>query len=111
MLLVNLLSNCPKCSEGKIFKGTISLNRYCQVCKTSFYVDKIGDAVTWITTFLLSILVVPLAFYIDFKFDFSLLILVFLITLIILLLTIMILRISKYMLIVRLIKLETNETE
>ena len=101
--------NCPKCSRGKIFKGIVTLNRNCKECKTNFNINKIGDAAIWITTFFLSILSIPIAYFIDYTFQFSILELVFYMALIILLLTILVLRVSKYILIIKLIKLEFDE--
>ena len=104
-----MFGNCPKCYIGKVFKGIVALNRNCKECKTNFYTNKIGDTAIWITTFCLSMLSIPIAYFIDYTFQFSLLELVFYMSLIILLLTILVLRVSKYILIIKLVKLEFDE--
>ena len=105
--LRNLSFNiCPNCLRGKLFKGLVSLNQNCKVCEASFHERKIGDAAAWISTFLLCILSVPLALILNLYLSISLLYQFLLMTVVILILTPILLRITKYLLIKKIIKLE-----
>ena len=87
----------------------MTIHKECKSCKTSFHADKIGDGASWLTTFFLCLFTVPAAYYLDKKLELSLSELAFSFTLLILILSILFLRISKYFLISRIIKLEYDE--
>jgi len=87
----------------------VSLHKECKSCKISFHADKVGDGASWLTTFFLCIFLVPVAYYLDRRLELSLIELAFSFTLLILILSIIILRICKYFLISRIIKLEYDE--
>ena len=105
----SIFNNCPHCSKGKVFEGWISLNNHCKECNINFKIYNVGDGAAWITTFILSIVSLPLAFFLDYTLKISLTKLVFFMTIIILLLSIVLLRISRYLLIKKMIDLEYNE--
>ena len=97
---------CPNCLRGKVFKGLISLNKHCKACNISFEEKQIGDAASWISTFLLCILSIPLALILNLHLNISILSLFLLMTVVILILTTILLRITRYLLIKKIIKLE-----
>ena len=105
LLLTIPFSNCPKCSRGKVFKGIITLNKNCKFCKTDFCANKIGDFAIYLTIFLLSILIIPISYFIEYNFSFSLFKLFFLLALIIFLLAFLSLRVCKYILVIKILKL------
>ena len=55
--------------RGKVFKGIISLNKYCEECNVIFDEDKIGDGASWISTSLLCLLSLPLALLFNFYLE------------------------------------------
>ncbi len=105
------LNNCPNCLRGKVFKGIISLNNYCEECHVIFDEDKIGDGASWISTSLLCLLSLPLALLFNFYLNVSMLTLFSLMTVVILVLTTILLRITRYLLIKKFIKLENEKNK
>ena len=103
------LNNCPNCLRGKVFKGIISFNHYCKECHINFEEDKIGDGATWISTFLLCLLSIPLALFFNFYLNVSLHTLFLLMTVVILILTTILLRLTRYLLLKKIIKLENEK--
>ena len=87
----------------------MSLHKECKSCKISFHADKVGDGASWFTTFFLCIFLVPVAYYLDRRLELSLIELAFSFTLLILILSTLLLIISKYYLISRILKLEYDE--
>ena len=67
-MLTGLFNKCPSCHNGLIFKSIFRLNEKCQFCNFKFGLERIGDLIAWIASFLLSIAIVPLVL----KFKFSL---------------------------------------
>ena len=78
----------------------------CEVCGINFNTNKIGDAVAWITSFLLSFFSLPLAIFLDYKFQLTLIQLSFVMALIILMFTIFLLRIITYLFVKRMMSVE-----
>ena len=109
-IVVNfLLNNCPNCLQGKVFKGIISLNSNCNKCNISFDENKIGDGATWISSSILCLLSIPSVLLFNFYLNISLLYLLLLMTVVILVLTTILLRITRYLLIKKIIKLENGK--
>ena len=108
-LLTIPFGNCPKCSKGKVFRGIISLNGDCKFYKIDFNANKIGGSAIYLTTFLLSILIIPTSYFIEYNFNLSLFKLFFLLALIIFLLNLLLLRVCKYILVIKILKLEYDK--
>lgn len=70
-MLTGLFNKCPSCNNGLIFENFLKLNEKCQVCDFKFGLERIGDLIAWITSFLLSIAIVPLVLVLEFKFRLS----------------------------------------
>ena len=68
-MLTGLFNKCPSCHSGLIFKNIFKLNERCQICSFKFNLERVGDLIAWITSFLLSIAIVPLV--LEFKFSLS----------------------------------------
>ena len=108
-LFANFLNNCPVCSKRKVFKGLVSLQKECKLCKVSFHAYQVRDAASCITTFFLCLFTVPVSFILARKLQLSIIELAFSFTLLILILSTLLLIISKYYLINRILKLEYDE--
>ncbi len=70
-MLTGLFNKCPSCHNGLIFKSIFRLNEKCQFCNFKFGLERIGDLIAWIASFLLSIAIVPLVLVLEFKFSLS----------------------------------------
>ncbi|MGB4100473.1 MAG: DUF983 domain-containing protein [Alphaproteobacteria bacterium] len=54
-----LICRCPRCGEGKLFKGFLDLGARCTVCGLEFSKADAGDGPAFFLIFILGILVVP----------------------------------------------------
>ena len=70
-MLIRSLNKCPLCENGLIFENLIKLNKQCKFCKYSFSMEGIGDLVSWITSFLVSVIIIPLVLILEFNFNLS----------------------------------------
>ena len=108
-LFANFFKYCPICSKRKVFKGLVSLQKECKLCKVIFHAYQAGDTASCIATFFLCLFTVPVSFILDRKLQLSIIELAFSFTLLILILNTLLLIISKYYLINRILKLEYDE--
>ncbi|MAJ23924.1 MAG: hypothetical protein CMP36_00280 [Rickettsiales bacterium] len=98
-------NKCPNCKIGKVFKGIIKLKSKCNECNLNFNAEKIGDGASWITTFFICFIVVPVLFFVEINFGIHTYIYLTIVLPLILLLSILLLRIFRYILIKRYYKL------
>ena len=69
ILRAALLCRCPRCGEGKVFKGLLTLRPACPVCGLDFSQADTGDAGAVGVIMLLGVIVVVLAFWVEFRFE------------------------------------------
>jgi uncharacterized protein (DUF983 family) len=69
ILRAALLCRCPRCGEGKLFKGLLTLRPACPACGLDFSQADTGDAGAVVVIMLLGVIVVVLAFWVEFRFE------------------------------------------
>ena len=67
-MVIKSFNRCPSCKTGLVFENLIKLNKHCSVCKFNFRLEKVGDLISWGTSFFLSIMIIPLVLVLEFKF-------------------------------------------
>lgn len=67
-----LASRCPRCGEGGLFKGFLSLAPGCTRCGLDYANADAGDGPAFFVMFLVGAIVVPLAFVLHFGLHASL---------------------------------------
>jgi uncharacterized protein (DUF983 family) len=60
---------CPRCGEGRLFDGVLTIRDRCPVCGLDLRANDTGDGPAVLVIFLLSIIVVGLAFWVEFRFN------------------------------------------
>jgi uncharacterized protein (DUF983 family) len=60
---------CPRCGEGRLFDGLLSLRTKCSVCRLDFGNSDTGDAGAVILIMVLGAIVVGFAFWVEFRFS------------------------------------------
>lgn len=63
-----LLCRCPRCGEGKLFYGLLTLRPSCTVCRLDLRGSDSGDGPAVLVIFPLGAVVVGLAFWVEFTF-------------------------------------------
>jgi uncharacterized protein (DUF983 family) len=63
-----LRCRCPRCGQGKLFTGLLTLRPACPVCGLNFSQSDTGDAGAVGVIMVLGAIVVGLAFWVDFTF-------------------------------------------
>jgi uncharacterized protein (DUF983 family) len=69
ILEASLRCLCPRCGKGKLFKGLLTLQPACPVCGLDFGRSDTGDAGAVIVIMVLGVIVVGLAFWVEFRFN------------------------------------------
>jgi uncharacterized protein (DUF983 family) len=60
---------CPRCGKGKLFKGLLTLYPACPVCGLDLSQADTGDAGAVGVIVLLGVIVLVLAFWVEFRFE------------------------------------------
>jgi uncharacterized protein (DUF983 family) len=68
ILSAALRCRCPRCGQGKLFTGLLTLRPACLVCGLNFNQSDTGDAGAVGVIMVLGAVVVVLAFWVDFTF-------------------------------------------
>jgi uncharacterized protein (DUF983 family) len=63
-----LRCRCPRCGQGRLFKGLLSVRSECEVCGLDLSPHESGDGPAVFVILLLGALVVPLAFWFETAF-------------------------------------------
>jgi uncharacterized protein (DUF983 family) len=63
-----LLCRCPRCGEGKLYDGLVSIAPCCRVCDLDLRAHDAGDGPIVFVVFLLGAIVVALAVIVEFRF-------------------------------------------
>ena len=69
ILRAALLCRCPRCGEGQLFTGLLTLRPACRVCGLNFGQSDTGDAGAVILIMVLGAFVVGMAFWVEFHFS------------------------------------------
>nr|WP_294514205.1 DUF983 domain-containing protein [uncultured Rhodopila sp.] len=64
-----LRCRCPRCGKGKLFKGLLTLRPACPVCGLDLSQADTGDAGAVVVIMVLGVIVVALAFWVEFRFE------------------------------------------
>lgn len=59
---------CPRCGEGSVFAGLLNVRSACPVCGLDLSGQDAGDGPAVFAIFLLGMIVVGLAFWVEFRF-------------------------------------------
>ena len=105
LYIYKVLNKCPKCNKGQVFIGVIKLKDKCDLCSFKFYPEKIGDGASWITTFIICFLLVPILFYFEIQYGINKHFYIFIIFPLTLIISILLLRVFRYVLLKRYCKL------
>jgi len=60
---------CPRCGQGKLFKGLLTVVDSCSVCGLDLKAHDSGDGPAVFIIFILGFIVVPLALWVEFRFE------------------------------------------
>lgn len=63
-----LRGRCPRCGQGKLFKGFLSLEESCSSCGLDFDFADSGDGPAVFVMFIVGFIVVALVFWVEFSF-------------------------------------------
>jgi len=64
-----LTCRCPRCGEGKLYDGLLTIKPACTACGLDFGGHDTGDGATVLVILLLGAIVVGLAFWVEFRFE------------------------------------------
>ena len=68
-ILAGLLCACPRCGNGKLFRGFLTLRPRCEVCGLDYGFADAGDGPAVFVIFLLGLIVVALAAFVELRFS------------------------------------------
>jgi len=63
-----LKCRCPRCGQGRLFTGLLSVRDRCDVCSLDLRAHDSGDGPASLVIFVLGAIVVALAFWVEFRF-------------------------------------------
>ena len=63
-----LLCRCPRCGEGRLFKGLLTVRAACPACGLDFSAEDAGDGPAVFVIFFLGLIVVGLAAWVEIEF-------------------------------------------
>src|SRR5256885_17035045 len=63
-----LACRCPRCGEGRLFTGLLTVRPACPSCRLDFSAEDAGDGPQVFVIFFLGLIVVGLAALVEFKF-------------------------------------------
>ena len=69
LLHAALACRCPRCGQGKLFKGLLEVRDRCAVCDLDLAANDAGDGAAAGVTLVLGAFVVALAFWVEFHFS------------------------------------------
>ena len=69
LLRAALRCRCPRCGEGRLYAGLLTVRDTCEVCGLDLRSHDSGDGPAVGVMFLLSAIVVALAFWVEFTFN------------------------------------------
>ncbi len=69
LLSVALRGRCPRCGQGRLFAGLLTIRARCEVCGLDLRGADAGDGAPVGVMFVLGPILVILAFWMEFRFD------------------------------------------
>ena len=69
LLHVALAGRCPRCGQGRLFRGLLDVRDSCEVCGLDLREHDAGDGAVVGVILLLGAIVVVLAFWVEFHFE------------------------------------------
>ena len=69
VLGASLLGRCPRCGEGKLFDGYLTVAANCSVCGLSFREFDVGDGAAALVILVVGAIVCALALWVEFTFQ------------------------------------------
>jgi uncharacterized protein (DUF983 family) len=69
VLRAALRCRCPRCGEGALFRGVLTVRDRCAVCGLDLREHDSGDGPAVLVIFVLGAIVVGLAFWVEFTFE------------------------------------------
>ncbi|WP_439817393.1 DUF983 domain-containing protein [Zavarzinia sp. CC-PAN008] len=69
VLVAALTGRCPDCGQGPLFKGLLEIREQCPVCGLEYRGAESGDGPAVLVLFLVSILVLGFALWVEFRFE------------------------------------------
>jgi uncharacterized protein (DUF983 family) len=67
--VAGLTGKCPRCGNGKLFSGFLSLESHCSKCGLDFGFADSGDGPAWFVSFIGSLIVLGAAFWAELRFE------------------------------------------
>ena len=64
-----LACRCPRCGEGRLFRGLLTVRPACPSCGLDFSAEDAGDGPAVFVILLLGLIVVALAAFVELKFE------------------------------------------
>ena len=64
-----LRGRCPRCGEGPLFKGFLTIRPECEVCHLDFTFIDSGDGPAFFVMSIVGIVIVALAMWVEFAFE------------------------------------------
>ncbi len=69
LLAASLLCRCPRCGQGKLFQGILTVRDRCTVCDLDLAAADTGDGAAAFIILIESAFLVSLAFWVEFRFN------------------------------------------
>jgi uncharacterized protein (DUF983 family) len=67
--IAGLLGRCPRCGNGKVFDGFLSLASRCSKCGLDLGFADSGDGPAWFVSFIASMIVLGAAFWVELRYQ------------------------------------------
>jgi uncharacterized protein (DUF983 family) len=64
-----LRCRCPRCGQGRLYQGLLTIKDRCDVCGLDLRGSDTGDGPAFIVMFVLCVVLVLLAFWVEFTFS------------------------------------------
>ena len=64
-----LACRCPRCGEGRLFTGLLTVRPACPACELDFSAQDAADGPAVFVIFILGLIVVGLAAFVEFRFE------------------------------------------
>jgi uncharacterized protein (DUF983 family) len=69
LLFVALACRCPRCGQGRLFRGLLDIRDRCEICDLDLRAHDAGDGAAVGVILVLGAVVVALAFWVEFRFS------------------------------------------
>jgi len=71
---VGIRCRCPRCGQGKLFQGILTVSKRCTHCNLDLSPHDTGDGASVFVIFILGALIIPIALWLELAFSPSVLI-------------------------------------